>query len=108
MYALSAAESALRPAETMCQLYQGPGRVHGDAPGFSKATQEEEVAILDGALIDRLHRCETLLAQHGVDVDKALAAPSPRPSQEPASAIVATKGARTPGVMWFAYYKEVR
>lgn len=62
---------------------------------------------LDRALMDRLHRYETLLAQHGVGVDGELAAlKSPRPSRDPASA--APDGASTPRVKWFAYYKEVR
>ena len=47
-----------------------------------KPHKKKQWQLLDGALMDRLHRCETLLAQHGVDVGRALAAPSPRPSRE--------------------------
>ncbi|KAL4746849.1 hypothetical protein BDW72DRAFT_197320 [Aspergillus terricola var. indicus] len=47
-----------------------------------KPHKKKQSQLLDGALMDRLHRCETLLAQHGVDVGRALAAPSPRPSRE--------------------------
>ncbi|KAL4745238.1 fungal-specific transcription factor domain-containing protein [Aspergillus terricola var. indicus] len=71
-----------------------------------KPRKRKQSQSLDGALMDRLHRCEALLAQHGVDVDRELAAPSPRPSREPASVSAATDGAGTPKVNWFAYYKE--
>lgn len=54
---------------------------------------------LDRDLMDRLHRYETLLAQHGVDLDGERAAPKGQ---------AATNDASTPRVKWFAYYKEVR
>jgi hypothetical protein len=61
-----------------------------------KPRKKKQTQSLDGALVDQLYRCETLLAPHGVDVDEALAAPSSRPSREPASASAATDGTRTP------------
>ncbi|OJJ48190.1 hypothetical protein ASPZODRAFT_130139 [Penicilliopsis zonata CBS 506.65] len=55
---------------------------------------------LDRAVMDRLHRCETLLAQHGVDVEREL------PGSSKESSSPASPGEGTPRAKWFPYYKE--
>lgn len=68
--------------------------------------QQQEQQAVDQTLVDRLRRCEALLAQHGVHVDE------PKKPEKPMRTTETTENTSAPNsenlrVKWFAYYKEV-